>query len=338
MTVHVVSETPFVMKGQGVHTAFLDLIELLREKDGVKVVVNGEGWGDVLHCHTYGPYYFWKGRRYKGKRIYTVHVIPASIKGSLPMARQLAPIVRWYFRIVYNYADALIAISPTVEGAIRELGVTTPIRRIYNPILPARWQRTAEKRREGRARLGLAESDVVVLGVGQLQGRKGVDDFLDVADAIPEAKFVWVGGRPFGQLTEGIARIDQRIAEKASHIKFTGLLDLSEMPSIYAAADIFLFPSYQENCPLAPMEAAACGMPVVFRDIAEYRSLYETSYLKAADADGFITLLRRLMADQEFYAEGVRMSQALLGQFDKDKIRSQLLELYAEVMQRDLAS
>ncbi len=334
MTIHVVSETPFVMKGQGVHTAFVDHVELLKTKDDVNVVVNNEGWGDVFHCHTYGPYYFWKGRRYKGRRIHTANVIPDSIKGSLPMWKYLTPFVRWWFRRVFSYADVVVAVSPTVERAIKELGADTEVRKIYNPILPDHWKRTAEKRSKGRARLGLADNDVVILGVGQLQARKGVEDFLDVARAIPEAKFVWVGGRPFGRLTEGIARIDKRIEQRGDHVQFAGLLDLGEMPLIYAAADIFLFPSYQENCPLAPIEAAACGLPVVFRDIEEYKTLYETAYLKAASTEGFIALVRRLMADEGFYADGLRISERLIGQFSKDKIRAELINLYTDVMQR----
>jgi 1,2-diacylglycerol-3-alpha-glucose alpha-1,2-galactosyltransferase len=79
MTVHVVSETEFMLKGQGVHTAFVDHVELLKEKKDVDVVINAEGFGNIFHSHTYGPYFFWKGRHYKGKRIYTVHVIPDSI-------------------------------------------------------------------------------------------------------------------------------------------------------------------------------------------------------------------------------------------------------------------
>ena len=43
MKIHVISETPFVMKATGVHTAFLDHIELLKEKNDIEVVVNDEG-------------------------------------------------------------------------------------------------------------------------------------------------------------------------------------------------------------------------------------------------------------------------------------------------------
>src|ERR1035437_3898394 len=100
LKIHLVSETTFAVKGNGVHTAFMDLIKLMKEKNDIQVVINGEGYGDVFHSHTYGPYYFWKGRRYKGKRIFTVHVIPDSIKGSLPGWRALMPFAKWYFKLV----------------------------------------------------------------------------------------------------------------------------------------------------------------------------------------------------------------------------------------------
>jgi len=112
LRIHVVSETPFIMKGQGVHTAFVDCVDLLADHEDLEVVVNGEGWGDIMHAHTYGPYYFWKGRHYKGRRVFTVHVIPDSIKGSLPMWPLFMPLVRRYLRRVYSYADVCIAISP----------------------------------------------------------------------------------------------------------------------------------------------------------------------------------------------------------------------------------
>ncbi len=95
MKVHVVSETEFILKGQGVHTAFVDHVELLKELKEIDVLVNNEGSGDIFHSHTYGPYYFWKGRNYKGRRVFTVHVIPDSIKGSLTNWKFWIYFVRW---------------------------------------------------------------------------------------------------------------------------------------------------------------------------------------------------------------------------------------------------
>lgn len=337
MKVHVVSETAYMIKGNGVHTAFVDHVELLKANQDLETVVNNEERGDVMHSHTYGPFYFWKGLRYKHKRVFTAHVIPDSIKGSLPAWKLWMPFVKWYFKQVYSYADVCIAISPRVEEAIIESGAKTKIERVYNPIPVDRWQCSPEKHRQGREILGIKEDEFVVLGVGQLQARKGVEDFMDVAASIPEARFVWAGGRPFGPMTEGITRIDTRIAEsEGSNIQFTGMLGLDKMPLIYAAADLMLFPSYQENCPLAPIEGAACGLPVVFRDLAEYTTLYERPYLKASTTDEFIRLTREMMSDSEKLEEGKAISQALIRQFDKHEIREKLLNIYQYLYESDL--
>jgi len=337
MRLHIVSETEYFIKGNGVHTAFVDHVELMKSTDNVEVVINNEGHGDIFHCHTYGPYYFLKGFRYKGRRVYTVHVIPDSIKGSLPGWHFFMPFVKWYLKQVYSFADVCIAISPRVEEAILESGANTEIVRISNPIPTEKWKSSSEKRKEGRAFLGIGENDFLVLGVGQLQARKGVEDFIDVAKAIPEAKFVWAGGRPFKTMTEGVARINKQIENAPSNTKFTGILDLELMPLIYNAADMLLFPSYQENCPLAPMEAAACGLPVVFRDLEEYKTLYEHEYLQAKDIHDFIKITRHLMNDRTYYEDAVFLSAKLVRQFDKNGVREKLIHLYQRLNEEKMA-
>lgn len=333
MKVHVISETPFIMKATGVHTAFMEHIELLKEKDDIEVVVNEEGTGDIVHGHTYGLYYLWKARHYKGKRVFTVHVIPDSIKGSLPAWWLFMPFIRLGLKIIYSYADICIAISPVVEKAIKDTGARTRIVKICNPVNIDTWKRTEENRIRGRELLGLSGNEFVVLGAGQLTGRKGVDDFLDISEAIPDIRFVWAGGRPFGKLSEGIKRIDERMSRAGKNFTYAGQIELEKMPYIYAAADLMLFPSYQENCPLAPVEAAACGMPVIYRDIEEYKSLYENPYLKASGREEFIDITRRMIRDKEFYDQGLRISEQLLMQFDKDLIRNKLICVYRSLQE-----
>lgn len=169
--------------------------------------------------------------------------------------------------------------------------------------------------------LGIKDNEQVVIGVGQIQQRKGIEDFIDIAAMFPEIKFVWAGGRPWGMFTEGIARINKKIKNAGDNLIFTGLLDISDMPVIYAAADIFLFPSYQENCPLAPLEAAAAGLPVIFRDLAEYQSLYAVPYLKASDNEGFAKIIYSLLTDGQYQQDALTISKNLLSDFDKNGIK-----------------
>ena len=325
---NMVSETEWITRGQGVHTAFLDLLELLSDMPQLTIKVNNRGTGNLLHSHTYGLYYFWRGRKYKGRRILTAHVTPDSSKGAIPFSKYLMPVTTWYLKKAYSYADVIIAISPTVEQTLKNLGVSSKIVRINNPVISTKWKMTPENRLKGREKLGIKNGEILVLGVGQLQQRKGVEDFIDIATAITSFRFAWIGGRPWGVFTEGINRINKRIENAADNISFTGLLDIHDMPEMYAAADIFLFPSYQENCPLAPMEAAASGLPVIFRDINEYKSLYNYSYLKAGSTAEFIGLTENLIKDQQYYQSAITMSCNLLKEFDEKKIKIELLELY----------
>lgn len=325
-------EAPFGMRGNGVHTAYRDAVELLRDGNDVRVLDRHEGKGDIFHSHTYGPRYFWEGRKYRGRRVFTVHVIPDSVKGSFPLWKLIFPLSKWYLRKVYDYADVCLAISPRVEESIRELGARTRIVAIPNPVLTEYWKFTAEKREQGRKMLGLGKDDFVVLGVGQLVERKGVEDFLDVVEAIPRARFIWAGGRPFGVFSDGLVKINSRIAKAPGNVRFTGMLELGDMPLVYAAGDVLLFPSYQENCPLAPLEAAACGLPVVFRDLPEYRRLFRHPYLKAASNGEFINLTRRLIKDGEFYRQARKISEQLIIQFDRGQIREDLIGVYRSLL------
>ncbi len=104
------------------------------------------------------------------------------------------------------------------------------------------------------------------------------------------------------------------------------------MPFVYATADLMLFTSYQENCPIAPLEAAASGIPVIYRDLEEYKLLYEYPYLKARDTKEFIRLTKRMMNDKDYYMEGLKISEQLLKQFDKGKIREEYIRLYKSLI------
>jgi 1,2-diacylglycerol-3-alpha-glucose alpha-1,2-galactosyltransferase len=337
MKINVCSETEILnMHGEGVSTSFLNCVDLLKESKDIEVLINNEGVGDVMHCHTYGPYYFLRGLRYKGRRVYTAHVIPDSAKGTFPAWKLLMPVFRWYLKKVYSYADVCIAISPMVEKAIKELGVKTKIVRMNNPLLLNLWKRTPEMRKKGREILGLKEDEFCVLGVGQLENRKGCSDFIKIGKQLTDIQFRWVGGRPFGIFTDGYHAINKGIEESTPNIKFPGMFSLSEMPSLYAAADMFIFPSYQENCPLAPIEAAASGMPVIYRDIEEYKLLYKNEYFKAENNAEFADWIMKLKNNKEEYARGLKVSEKLISQFDKNEVRNELIEVYKTLMGKDL--
>jgi len=73
-------------------------------------------------------------------------------------------------------------------------------------------------------------------------------------------------------------------------------------------------------------------MPVIYRDIEEYKSLYKYKYLKARTTAEFIRLTRAMISDPQYYEEGLRISEQLLMQFDKEIIREKLIDVYKSLL------
>jgi glycosyltransferase involved in cell wall biosynthesis len=89
----------------------------------------------------------------------------------------------------------------------------------------------------------------IFLYVGRVAVEKNVEAFL--ALDLPGSKWV-VGTGP------AIARIRQRFPD----VNYLGVLERNELAEVYAAADVFVFPSRTDTFGLVLLEAMACGLPV----------------------------------------------------------------------------
>lgn len=333
LRVNITSETAFWgMEGQGGHTGFLDCIDLMSRHRDLEVFVNSKRQCDVLHSHSWGPGYYLRGLRYPGRRILTAHAIPESAEGSLPfMCDSTRAFVRRYLKGIYDFSNVVVAVDPRSAESLRRLPVRSSVEVVSNAIRTERFLPSESLRREGRALLGIDGRRPVVLGVGQVQPRKGIRDFSEVARALPDVDFIWVGGRPFGLVSAGLQDLNHLMATTPANLHFAGLHDLTVMPMLYNAADVMLFPSLQENCPYAPIEAAACGLPVIFRNLPVYAGLYRTGYCAADDAAGFVAILRSLLADSGEYRRAQQLSRNLVASFQADTFIASIARLYDKV-------
>ena len=115
-----------------------------------------------------------------------------------------------------------------------------------------------------RAKLG-AGPDPVVLFVARLIGVKRCDLLLDAARTLRErgrAFHLWIAG-------DGPERgVLERTASEYGlpEVRFLGNVDTSELPGLYAAADMFVLPSDHEPWGAVVCEAAACALPLVLSD------------------------------------------------------------------------
>lgn len=162
--------------------------------------------------------------------------------------------------------DLLVPVSHYTAGLLHDRGVS-PDR---THVLPNGTDPEHFRPLDGaplRQRLGL-EARPVLLTVGRLVPRKGIDTVLralpTIAEAVPDVAYLVVGTGPDqSRLT--------RIAERhhvRDRVRFVGQLGHDRLPLYYSAADLFVMPARTsppdvEGFGLVFLEANACGTPVI---------------------------------------------------------------------------
>lgn len=108
-----------------------------------------------------------------------------------------------------------------------------------------------------------------VLYVGLMTPRKGVLDLIEASRLLTEdgvAHELWLlGGTP----DEGPAAAEPVLAAAQGRTTLMDTRNPDQMPTAYAAADVFCLPSWWEAMPLSVLEAMAAALPVVATDVGD---------------------------------------------------------------------
>jgi glycosyltransferase involved in cell wall biosynthesis len=126
------------------------------------------------------------------------------------------------------------------------------------------------ERTAARASIGIGTGARVAAWHGRLDAhRKGLDVLLDAWERVSgerpesELELLLVGtGYDADQIRDVLA------AKKLTNVRWVNehVVDQREICRYLSAADVYVFPSRGEGFPVAPMEAMACGLPVVGSD------------------------------------------------------------------------
>lgn len=217
---------------------------------------------DVVHAH------FWMSglaaltarSRYPVPVVQTYHALGV-VKRRYQGALDTSPAQRIsYERILGKQVDQVIAQCSDELAELVALGVPRrSIRLIPSGVDATRFTPSgpsALPRRTGR-----------ILSVGRLVERKGYADLIEAMRLLPDAEAVIVGGPPAHLLKDDPVATHLRwLAQErgvADRIKLTGAVAREEMPEWYRSADLVACPAWYEPFGLTPLEAMACGVPVV---------------------------------------------------------------------------
>jgi glycosyltransferase involved in cell wall biosynthesis len=218
---------------------------------------------------------------------------------------------RQWIRVPLQGMDHVVVSSVVMKDFYGSLGVTTPMSIVPNGVDLQRFRSldpVADKR-AARSALGISTTADLVLFVGSIIRRKGVDLLLDafaqVAETNPLAELILVGPGDSSGTADGRAfqiRIEELVRRSgaADRIHFKGHVPSAD--TYIRAADVFVLPSRREGMGNVVLEAMATGVPTVLTPYlglpAEFGEPGKQYVLSAPDAGSLASHIMSLLMDR----------------------------------------
>jgi len=295
------------VKGQGVGSAYIEQVNLVSNGLGTnyKIYINKFKFANIMHYHTIAPHHFIMVpfARTKGVNVGYVHYIPETLERSIQLPILFKKILYKYIISFYKSMDCLVTVNPYFINELVNHGLDrNNITYIPNYVSSKEFYPMDKVNKQVfRDNYGIGKDAFVVLGVGQVQTRKGVIDFIHTAEKLKNITFLWAGGFSFGKITAGYKELKSIIENPPPNVKFLGILDREKMNEIYNISNLLFMPSYQELFPMAILEAFNCRLPILLRDLEIYPNVFFDYYGKGKNNEDFISEIKQLVDDKEYY-------------------------------------
>lgn len=161
------------------------------------------------------------------------------------------------------------------------------------------------------------ENKFILLGVANIWSkRKGIDDFINLSTVLDKKyQIVLVGDIR-----------DVKLPDNIIHIPHTN--NIQELAEIYADADVFVNPTYEDNFPTTNLESLACGTPVITYKVGGSPEAIDENngcIVPVGDINAIVSAIETLKADSKCCVENAK-------RFDKEKCFDKYIELYKEIL------
>ncbi|MFN8123750.1 MAG: glycosyltransferase [Thermoleophilia bacterium] len=180
-----------------------------------------------------------------------------------------------------------------------------------------------------------------VLAVGRLVPRKGVDDAIRAMALVPDAELVVAGGPGAAAMdADPEVRRLRRVARAAGvgdRVRLLGAVSRDDMPALLRSADAVVCAPWYEPFGIVPLEAMACGVPVVAARVGGLVDsvVHEVTGLHVPPRDprAIAAALRALLGDEArrimMGAAGIHRART---KFDWSRVTAGTLEAYARTL------
>ena len=327
------------VSGQGVGSAYMEQVSLVKENKDIFEVSENKGGNkfEICHIHTVNPQYLIKMNK-KHVNVMYVHFIPETLDGSIKLPKPIFKIFKSYVIRMYKKADEIVVVNPVFKEPLVKLGIdASKVTYIPNYVSKEQFHPIPQEDIDAlRKKYGIEKDKFVVLGCGQVQTRKGAQDFVKVAESLPDFTFVWAGGFSFGAITDGHKELKAIMENPPKNVKFIGIVPRDEMNSIFNMSDALFMPSFSELFPMSILEAVNSHKPVVLRDLDLYKDILFGRYEKGNSVEEWVEIFKKLKDDEEYLQKAKEDSKFISEFYSKEHVNEIWREYYPRVYEKYL--
>ncbi len=130
------------------------------------------------------------------------------------------------------------------------------------------------------------------------------------------------------------ARYASAVSRQSSTVRFIPNVDARDLPALYTGASVFVFPSLYEGFGLPPLEAMACGAPVVCSNAASLPEVVGNAAIlvNPRAVDEIAGAMERVLSDAALRDELRAKSLARAAQFSWERTARETLRVYRDVV------
>jgi glycosyltransferase involved in cell wall biosynthesis len=173
------------------------------------------------------------------------------------------------------------------------------------------------------------------LYVGNVKPHKNVERLLDAFHLVRQSglhdlKLVVIGDdiSKYAALRRAVHRYNLH-----KYVRFLGFLPDETLAVVYRLAAVFVFPSLYEGFGLPPLEAMACGTPVVTSNVSSLPEVVGDAALLVDpySAEAIADAMRRVLTDTSLRSDLRARGLARAGEFSWEQSARRVREIYDEV-------
>ncbi len=209
-----------------------------------------------------------KAKKAKKPVVYHTHTTYEDFRGSVKFSNQLAPIIKFWVKKLYNSADYLISPTEYTKKLIEKKYLKSPkeIRVISNGVSNKKFSEKDQLKDKFLKEYKINKPLIITAGLPF--ERKGIKDFVKIVEKCPDYQFLWFGSSSIKSMLP--KKIQKIIDSPPKNLIFPGYVDKDILIGAFGAAKTFLFMTYEENEGIVVLEALSSKLPLVVRDIPVY--------------------------------------------------------------------